>query len=97
MSPRRLKYRAVAAVAGLIAFGPGAGSALAAEPTPASDQYSGVAGGSGGGGVLGAAAGGSLPFTGADLVAYVLTGSGIIAIGLTLRRLAARRHWVSDR
>ena len=49
----------------MILFGQGVGSAFAADPTPSNAQYGRVAGGSAGGGqhVVGAGAGGSLPFT----------------------------------
>jgi hypothetical protein len=60
-------------------FGPGSGSALAASSNPASDQY-------GGGGVLGEAAGGSLPFTGVNLIVLLGLGFAMVAIGLAVRR-----------
>lgn len=77
-------------LAAVMVLGPGAGSAMA--DTPASDQYGGVAGGGAGGGVLGTEAGGTLPFTGANLLAFIGLGGGITAIGFAVRGLAGRKH-----
>ena len=59
-----------------------AGTALA------DDQYGGVAGQTTSGG----SSGGSLPFTGADLVLYAIVGIAVVASGLVLRRVAANRQ-----
>lgn len=68
----------------------GAAAFLAASATAA---LAGVGYGAGGGSVKGESAGGgaSLPFTGAELVLYVVIASGIIASGLALRAYSARR------
>ena len=76
--------RAVAApVLALLAFlGSGSGSALAASTNPASDQYGG------GAGVLGEAAGGSLPFTGVNLIVLLGLGLCLVAVGFAVRRVS---------
>jgi hypothetical protein len=66
----------------------GPASAGAASTNPASDQY-------GGGGVLGVNAGGSLPFTGANLIVLLGLGLGMVAVGVGLRRIAGRNAPVS--
>ena len=63
-------------------LGPGSGSALAASTNPASDQY--------GGGVLGESAGGSLPFTGVNLIVLLGLGLCMVAVGLAVRRVSRR-------
>jgi len=68
----------------LALVGPGSGSALAASTTPASDQYGG------GIGVLGENAGGSLPFTGINVVMLLGLGLGIVAVGFAVRRFSGR-------
>jgi len=65
----------------LALLGAGSGSALAASTNPASDQY-------GGGAVLGEATGGSLPFTGINLIVLVGLGLCMVAVGLAVRRLS---------
>jgi hypothetical protein len=67
----------------------GPASAGAASTNPASDQYGG------GGGVLGVNAGGSLPFTGANLIVLLGLGLGMVAVGVGLRRIAGRNAPVS--
>jgi len=54
-----------------------------ADTTPADGQYSGNLGENAGGG-------GSLPFTGLNLVVLVAAGGGIVAAGAGLRRVARR-------
>ena len=83
----------------VILFGQGVGSAFAADPTPSNAQYGRVAGGSAGGGqhVVGAGAGGSLPFTGANLIVYVGAGLGMVGAGIALRRTAGRKRPISHR
>ena len=74
----------VLAVLALLGSGPG--SALAASTNPASDQYGG------GGGVLGETAGGSvggsLPFTGINLIVLLGLGLCMVAVGFAVRRLS---------
>ena len=74
----------------LALVGPGSGSALAASTNPASDQY-------GGGGVLAEAAGGSLPFTGVNLIVLLGLGLSMVAIGLAVRRGSHRGGFNSSR
>jgi hypothetical protein len=71
----------------LILLGAVAILATSAATAFAGDGYAsgGVAGESTGGG------GGTLPFTGADLVLYVTIGLVIVASGLALRGYSARR------
>jgi hypothetical protein len=63
-------------------LGPGSGSALAASTNPASDQY--------GAGVLGESAGGSLPFTGVNLIVLLGLALCMVAIGIAVRRVSRR-------
>jgi hypothetical protein len=55
-----------------------------ADTTPADGQYGAVKGEQAGGG------GGTLPFTGMNLVVFVAAGGGIAAAGAGLRRVARR-------
>jgi hypothetical protein len=64
----------------LALLGSGSGSALAASTSPASDQYGG------GVDVLGETAGGSLPFTGINLLVLVALGLCMVAVGFAVRR-----------
>ena len=64
-------------------FGLGSGSALATSTTPASNQY-------GGGDVLGEATGGSLPFTGINLIVLLGLGLCMVTVGVALRRASRR-------
>jgi hypothetical protein len=68
-----------------------AASALAQEQYPGGVAGTGTGGGGdvSGGDVAGAS--GSLPFTGADLLLYVIVGLAIVASGVVLRQVAARR------
>lgn len=66
----------------LALLGPGSGSALAASTNPASDQYGG------GVDVLGESTGGSLPFTGINVIVLLGFGLGMVAVGLVARRVA---------
>jgi hypothetical protein len=70
------------ALAVLMLLGPGAGAVMAST-NPASAQYGG-----GPGGVLGETAGGSLPFTGTNLLALLGLGVCMVAAGLAVRRLS---------
>jgi hypothetical protein len=75
-----------ATVFGVLALlGSGSGSALAASTSPASDQYGG------GVDVLGEAAGGSLPFTGINLLVLVGLGLCMVAVGFAVRRSVGDR------
>ena len=66
----------------LALLGSGSGSALATSTNPASDQYGG------GAGVLGEAAGGSLPFTGINLIVLLGLGLCTVAVGVAVRHLS---------
>jgi hypothetical protein len=66
----------------LALLGPGSGSALAASTNPASDQYGG------GINVLGQSAGGSLPFTGINVIVLLGIGLCMVAGGFAVRRVA---------
>jgi len=72
----------------LIVLGSAAILAVSAATAFAGDGYAsgGVAGESTGGG-----GGATLPFTGAELALYVVTGLLIVGCGLTLRAYTARR------
>jgi hypothetical protein len=59
-------------------------TAVSASTAFAADGYGGVAGNSTGGG-------GNLPFTGSELLLYVVVGVAVIASGFALRALSARR------
>jgi len=69
-------------LAALALLGPGSGSALAASTNPASDQYGG------GIDVLGETTGGSLPFTGINVIVLLGLGLGMVAVGFAVRRVA---------
>jgi hypothetical protein len=66
----------------LALLGPGSGSALAASTSPASEQYGG------GIDVLGENAGGSLPFTGINVIVLLGLGLCMVAVGFAVRRVA---------
>jgi hypothetical protein len=68
-----------------------AASALAQEQYPGGVAGTGTGGGGdvSGGDVAGAS--GSLPFTGADLLLYVIVGLAIVTSGVVLRQVAAHR------
>jgi hypothetical protein len=72
----------IPALAAVAVIGPGSGSALAASTSPASKQYGG------GADVLGEAAGGSLPFTGINLIVLLGLGLCMVAIGLAVQRVS---------
>lgn len=61
-----------------------AAPAFGAQTSPADSQYGAVKGEQAGGG-------GSLPFTGMNLLLLVAAGSGLVAGGVALRSVAARR------
>ena len=81
---RRLGGLAALAAVGLalVAASP---AQAAGDPTAADDQYAGVLGQQSGGG---GAEGGTLPFTGADLVLILGVGTGLTAAGVAVRRAA---------
>jgi hypothetical protein len=81
---RRLGLAAVAAV--VLTFGAASPAQAAGDPTAADDQYGGVLGEQSGG----QNQGGTLPFTGLDLVALVGAGAGLTAAGVGMRRQARR-------
>lgn len=62
-----------------------AAPAFGAQTSPADSQYGAVKGEHAGGG------GGSLPFTGMNLLVLVAAGTGLVAGGVALRSVAARR------
>ena len=66
----------------LALLGPGSGSALAASTNPASVQYGG------GVDVLGETTGGSLPFTGINVIVLLGLGLCMVAVGFVVRRAA---------
>ena len=57
--------------------------AASGDPTASDDQYGAVLGQQGGGGQ-----GGSLPFTGLDLIAVLAAGTALTAAGVAVRRVA---------
>jgi len=76
--------------AALILWGSASGSAFAADQTPSNANYGEVAGNRALGDTAHAArTAGSLPFTGADLMVYVVVGLGMAGTGIALRRSAA--------
>jgi hypothetical protein len=56
--------------------------AASGNPTASDDQYGAVLGQQGGG------QGGSLPFTGLDLIVVLAAGTGLTAAGIAARRIA---------
>jgi hypothetical protein len=83
---QRARRAAVAGWATMILLSLWAVNAAAAPQYPGGDE-------TGGGDVAGETVvgnGGNLPFTGADLILYVVVGLAIVASGLVLRRLAVR-------
>jgi hypothetical protein len=78
--PRSIGLMIVVAVSALML----AAAPAFADTTPADGQYSGNLGENAGGG------GGSLPFTGLNLIVLVAAGGGIIAAGAGLRRVSHR-------
>jgi len=56
--------------------------AASGDPTASDDQYGAVLGQESGG------QGGSLPFTGLDLVVVLAAGTGLTAAGIAVRRIA---------
>jgi hypothetical protein len=78
-------------LAALALLGPGSGSVLAASTSPASDQYGGAAG------LLGESAGGSLPFTGINLIVLLGLALSMVAGGFGMRRVSGRNASTSNR
>jgi hypothetical protein len=74
---RKAVRGAIAAFAGMAVF------ALSATSAFAADGYNG-------GDVAGQQTGGNLPFTGSELLLYVVVGVAIVACGFALRALSAR-------
>ena len=83
MTKTRRTPRLAAIVAATLALGVATPSAYAAGGTASDDQYGGVLGQEAGG-----QGGGSLPFTGLDLVVVLAAGTGLTAAGVAMRRTA---------
>ena len=76
----------------LILWGSASGSAFAADRTPSNANYGHVAGNHALGDTTHAAGTtGTLPFTGADLIVYVVAGLGMAGTGIALRRSATAK------
>ncbi|MGZ4481264.1 MAG: hypothetical protein ACXVY5_03575 [Gaiellales bacterium] len=75
-----VKKGVVALASAMAMLGVGAGSAFASSQYPTTS----------GGGVAGQTTG-NLPFTGAELLVYVVVGLAIVGSGLALRAMTARR------
>jgi hypothetical protein len=88
---KRTRLLICSTIAALALLGSTASSAFAADPTPSNAVYGNVAGNSAGGSPHEAGTAGSLPFTGADLIVYVVAGLGMVGTGIALRRSAASR------
>jgi hypothetical protein len=88
---RKFRLLIPSTLTGLILLGAAPGSAFAADPTPSNAQYGHVAGDSAGETTHGAGTAGSLPFTGANLIVYVVAGVGMAGTGIALRRSAAAK------
>jgi hypothetical protein len=87
---RKLRLLIPSMLTGLILLGAAPGSALAADPTPSNVNYGDVAGNRALGDTThGARTAGSLPFTGANLIVYIVAGVGMAGTGIALRRSAA--------
>ncbi|MGH3430800.1 MAG: hypothetical protein ACRDQZ_25070 [Mycobacteriales bacterium] len=86
---KRVRLLIASAFSALILSGSASGSAFAADETPSNANYGDVAGNRAFGDTSHAAGtAGTLPFTGADLVAYVVAGLGMAGTGIALRRSA---------
>jgi hypothetical protein len=72
----------------LILSGSASVSAFAADRTPSNANYGDVAGNRAGDTTHAAGTAGSLPFTGADVLVYVVVGLGMAGTGVALRRSA---------
>ena len=76
----------------LILWGSASGLAFAADQTPSNANYGNVAGNRALGDTTHAAGtAGTLPFTGADVIVYVVAGLGMVGTGIALRRSAAAK------
>ena len=88
----KVRLLIASAFSALILWGSASGLAFAADQTPSNANYGSVAGNHAAGDtthVAGAA--GTLPFTGADLIVYVVAGLGMAGTGIALRRSAAAK------
>ena len=86
MLKMRRTARLVASTAAALAIGSAASPAYGAgDPTAADAQYGGVLGEQSGTGQV--QGGGTLPFTGVNLVLLVGVGTGLTAAGVATRRL----------
>jgi hypothetical protein len=85
----RTRLLTASALSALILWGSASGSAFAADRTPSNANYGNVAGNHALGDTSHAAGtAGTLPFTGADLIVYVVAGLGMAGTGIALRRSA---------
>jgi hypothetical protein len=92
---QRARRAAIAGWTAMVLLAMWAVNAAAAPQYPGGDntggsEAGGVAGEQVGETVVANGNGGNLPFTGADLILYVVVGLAIVASGLVLRRLAVR-------
>ena len=88
----RVRLLTASALSALILWGSASGSAFAADQTPSNANYGNVAGNRALGDTPHAAGtAGTLPFTGADLIVYVVAGLGMAGTGIALRRSAAAK------
>ena len=89
---KNVRFLIVSAFSALILWGSASGSAFAADQTPSNANYGNVAGNRALGDTTHAAGtAGTLPFTGADLIVYVVAGLGMAGTGIALRRSAAAK------
>ena len=84
----KVRLLIASAFSALILWGSASGSAFA--QTPSNANYGDVAGNRALGDTTHAAGtAGTLPFTGADVIVYVVAGLGMVGTGIALRRSAA--------
>jgi hypothetical protein len=87
---RHFRLLITSAFTALVLWGSASGSAFAADHTPSNANYGDVDANRALGDTAHAAGtAGSLPFTGADLMVYVVVGLGLAGTGIALRRAAA--------
>ena len=88
----KVRLLIASAFSALILWGSASGSAFAADQTPSNANYGNVAGNRALGDTTHAAGtAGKLPFTGADVIVYVVAGLGMVGTGIALRRSAAAK------
>jgi hypothetical protein len=89
---KNVRFLIASAFSALILWGSASGSAFAADQTPSNANYGNVAGNRALGDTPHAAGtAGTLPFTGADVIVYVVAGLGMAGTGIALRRSAAAK------